>query len=665
MVAVKNQTQKSLAITSNLWLKSYFKISQLLNRPGLVGLKNSALNNSSTVSNKAQSCHLSRSGQQPTKTSKPSLMRLLTAFILLQPVLVNSAPLSTTITTAQATTNELDQHPSPYLAMHGKDPIQWQLWNADVLKKAQAENKPLFISSGYFSCHWCHVMQRENYHNALTADYLNKHFISVKIDRELNPELDKVLLEFAQKATGQAGWPQHVILTPEGNPFAAFIYLPNPIFNNTLQRIVELWKSEPDKIRLLAKQSIETPNIRQKLTVTHSEFSDRLLQQLDRAKDDFSGGLKSSASKFPQAPILQAVLNIDNLPLPIEEWLLLTLNQMQSQHLFDHIHGGFYRYTVDPEWQTPHFEKMAYTNALLANIYLQAGLRFKRPDYLQTAEVTLNYLQKHLYNPATQLYQSSQSAIDAHNVEGGDYLWTKFQLQQTLTATEFKTIDQAWSLSKPAPYDQLGWHPMPLTGKNSELWPDIRTKLHTDPTQIPVDSKSILGWNGLILSALSRAYAVLKNPTYLRQANQLAKILMGQIMKTHPPRALSVNRLKMGEANLQDYAFIYQGMVDWQAQTSQTTYQIDIRKLEQTIVQRFYTESGWQYHHAPLLPGQQGEWLMADNAIPSPTALVSCLTPGSMDFAGQALLNTPLNYVSYLKTLDCIQTDQKTANNVK
>ncbi len=651
------QQTKLLAITNSNWLNDTFKSLLFLNLPGLVGLKNRVIKHSKTPPNSPQ--HLSLQDPNRYHSLKQTVLLLFTFFLLAHPLSGDAS------TSTPNNANQLDQHPSPYLAMHGHDPVDWHLWNADVLKKAQIENKPLFISSGYFSCHWCHVMQRENYHNLKTAAYLNKHFISVKIDRELNPELDKTLIEFAQKTTGQAGWPQHVILTPEGYPFASFIYLPNPVFNNTLQRIVELWNKQPDKIRALAQQSVEPLSRPQTFTVTHSEFLQQLLQQVERAKDDLSGGLKSSASKFPQAPLLQTVMRIENLPAPIEEWLLLTLDQMQSEHLFDHIHGGFYRYTVDPEWQTPHFEKMAYTNALLADLYLQAGQRFKRPDHLQTALATLSYLQAHLYNPATQLYQSSQSAIDAHNVEGGDYLWTKSRLQQQLTKQEFSAIDQAWSLSKPAPYDLLGWHPSPLTGKNSQLWPTIRAKLQTNPPQIPIDSKSILGWNGLVLSALSRAYAVLKNPVYLRQANQLAKVLMRHIMKKHPPRALSVDGLNMGEANLQDYAFIYQGITDWHKLTSQTTYQTEIKALEQTISQRFYTKSGWQYHHAPLLPGQQGEWLMADNAIPSPTAIISCLQPESVGFAGKTLLGNPLNYATYLNTLDCIQHHQQTTNDVE
>ncbi|HIE40892.1 MAG TPA: DUF255 domain-containing protein [Thiomicrorhabdus sp.] len=160
--------------------------------------------------------------------------------------------------------NQLQQHNSPYLAMHGQDPVHWQNWSASVLQKAKAENKLIFISSGYFSCHWCHVMHQESYQNPISAKILNQSFISVKIDRELNPELDKALIDFSQRAIGQAGWPQHIVLTPDGYPFAAFIYLNNRNFNTTLNNIIRLWKQYPDKIYQMAK------NFTPPLSFTHA-----------------------------------------------------------------------------------------------------------------------------------------------------------------------------------------------------------------------------------------------------------------------------------------------------------------------------------------------------------------------------------------------------------
>ena len=566
---------------------------------------------------------------------------------------VQASNIHTPSTTA---TNILQNNSSPYLAMHGSDPVDWQLWNKDILKTAQQQNRLVFISSGYFSCHWCHVMQDENYQNTETAAYLNKHFISVKIDRELNPELDKTLIEFAQKSTGQAGWPQHVILTPSGYPFASFIYLPNKELQKTLQRIVDLWSTRPTEIETLAQQFAKSEaSIHEvkntKLTLTSEQFKQRLLEQVNQSKDDLSGGLKST-SKFPKAPLLNTLLSIDELPEETEEWLTLTLDQMQSQHLFDHVHGGFYRYTIDPEWQIPHFEKMAYNNALLIQTYLSAGVRWQRQDYLETAKMTLNYLQTHLYNPQTQLYRGSQSALDKNNNEGGDYLWNKQQLQVKLTSSEFNLIKQAWLLDSAPPYE-LGWHPSPVMPENT--WQEIRQKLQTPPTEIPTDTKGILGWNGLVLSALSQAYKTFKTENYLTQAKQLASKLSTNIQLKNAPRAIVKNNQPMGEANIQDYAFVKKGLQDYQDATQDTQFETSLIFIKQKLVQDFYGSTGWRYGATPILPQQKGEWLIEDGPIPSPAALISCLKPNSVLQDQDKLVAQAINYPSYLETLECIQ----------
>ncbi|GAB6071415.1 hypothetical protein JCM30760_25120 [Thiomicrorhabdus hydrogeniphila] len=539
------------------------------------------------------------------------------------------------------------------MAMHGNDPVHWQLWNANVLKQAKQQNKLIFISSGYFACHWCHVMQRENYQNQTTAQLVNQYFIPVKIDRELNPELDKALIEFSEKATGQAGWPQHVILTPDGYPFSAFIYLPNQSFTNLLHKIVTLWQTQPKMIEQLAQKEAQ-PNPQIKTNPSdpffEQKFSHQLIKQTNHKKDDLSGGLKAT-NKFPEAPLLNTLLTIKNLPNETQEWLILTLEQMQSQHLMDHINGGFYRYTVDPEWQTPHFEKMAYTNALLAKTFLLAGTRFKRTDFLQTAKTTLEFLRTQLYSPTTQLYQSSQSALDSKGNEGGSYLFSLQQLKQELTQKEFQTIYQAWSLEHSPPYE-LGWHPTPI--KPNSIWKEIKQKLQTATTNIPTDSKSILGWNGLVLSALSQAYAVLKEDKYKHQANQLADTLSNLITQPSPPRALSNTGKFMGQANLQDYAFIKQGLEDYQAWLHTQKYTKTIQFIDQAINRKFYSVNGWHYDATPILPQQTGEWAMPDNAIPSPTALINCLQPQLTLNAQPLLLAQPLNYASYLNHLNCI-----------
>lgn len=553
--------------------------------------------------------------------------------------------------------NQLIDHSSPYLAMHGSDPVNWQLWQADILQQAQQDNRLIFISSGYFSCHWCHVMQKENYRDPNTANYLNKHFLSIKIDRELNPEIDKPLIEFARKTTGQAGWPQHVILTPEGYPVHAFIYLDNKTFSKRLKDINQLWQNQPDKIRTLAEQFIadEKAQLNANLkpgkpnkVLTGKLLAEALFAQLRVRMDDFLGGLKGT-NKFPVTPLLKSLLLYDDLPDDIDDWLALTLTQMHSEHLYDHVHGGFYRYSVDPNWQTPHFEKMLYDNAQLVQVYLLAYQRWQDKTYLDTALQTLNYITDQLYDPQNRMYLGSQSALDKHDNEGGDYLWSRAELENTLTSEEFALVHQAWLLQSAPPYD-LGWHPKPIA---SPLWKSIREKLKK--TQILTDSKNLLGWNGLLLSAFSQAYLSSKQPQHLKQAENLAQRLTKLITQTNPPRAISGNQ-SLGEASLQDYAFIYQGLKDWQAIADNRQKVDHVEQLVPLIQSKFLSPLGWRYNATPILPNQQGEAVMTDSFIPSPSALLNCLAPQYSQQKQGLLLANAIDYASYAINLDCQQS---------
>ncbi len=555
-------------------------------------------------------------------------------------------------------TNALFENDSPYLAMHGHDPVNWQVWGAKTLAKAKKENKIIMISSGYFSCYWCHEMQKQNYQNAKTAAYLNKYFISVKIDRELTPDLDKFLIEFARKSAGSAGWPQHVFLTPDGYPFYAFTFKPYPDFLLALEKIETFWQTSPEKIKAAAQQAVvlATPAINKSFTLKRSMFNQQILQQLIPQMDTLSGGLKGS-NKFPNAPILNTLLGFKTLDEDTTDWLKLTLDQMQSLHLFDHVYGGFYRYTIDPGWEIPHFEKMLYSQAQLADIYLKAGKRFNRPDYLATAKKTLQYVEKQLFQPNTGLYQSSQSAVDKHLIEGGDYLWRKSELKKLLTPKEFKQVSQDWHLDQPSPYEiavkgknHQGWLPSPTT----QYWNSIQHKLAHNQIKpeasIPTDTKSILGWNGLLLSAFAQGVAL--KQVKPEKAEQLANNLIKRLQTNFPARAISARNTKMGSANIQDYAFVIRGLKDWQKVRPSSQLQQTILELLKVSKKKFLTPEGWLYSNTPLLPGQQGVWAMPDEAIPSPTAILECQINNTLNQAEAIIELSPLAYASYSHTLN-------------
>ena len=544
------------------------------------------------------------------------LLSIFTLFLL-------SSQANSTVTSTKQLSNQLTDHPSQYLQMHATDPVRWQKWNQGTLELAKKLNRPILISSGYFACHWCHVMQQENYQNSQTAALINRHFIAIKIDRELNTELDSALVEFAKSATGQGGWPQHVILTPNGEPFAAFIYLPNKALNLRLMRITELWQKDPNSIIQLARQHIKSTQSAASEPITPAQFKRTLLNRINQQKDDLSGGL-SGVAKFPNAVLLNSLLQEGKLPDALEEWMELSLEQIQNEHLYDAIHGGFYRYTIDPEWQLPHFEKMFYDNALLVKTFLLASGYFENPQYRSTAFETLSYLKRHLFNSKTGLYQSSESAMNFQGVEGGQYLFNKSQLAERLTAKEYALVASSWGLDSSPPFEQ-GWHPRKI---KHALWPALKAKLAANPADIPRDGKSNIGWNGLMLSSLSLAYSYSQNATDLKQATNLATTLVNILSQKNPPRAYTVKGTPIGQAKLDDYAYVIQGLKDYQDATHSTQFETQITAFAQTMKHKFFV-GHWQYDEAPLL-SIQNRPSFKDSAIPSVLSYIHCYQENSL-----------------------------------
>ncbi len=591
---------------------------------------------------------LPKTHQHLTSLKKIKLGLVLTLISYLTLLGLGSAAWANTPNNVQAShlVNQLANNPSSYLEMHAKDPIHWQTWQKNTLKTAQKDNRLIFISSGYFACHWCHVMHKENYLHPDIAQKLNKSFLSIKVDRELTPDLDQYLIDFSRKTTGVAGWPQHVFLTPNGYPFYSFIYLNNEKFSTLLQRIITLWEQDPENIEQIAKDA--QPQAFDPKPLSQDILQENLIQSLLPNIDTLSGGLKTT-SKFPKAPLLQSLLNKATLPEEIEDWLIFTLDQMQGKynHLFDHINGGFYRYTIDPEWQIPHFEKMLYTQAQLISIYFQAGKKFNRPDYLITAQQTLEYAETHLFNPSVSLFLSSQSALDKQGIEGGNYLFNEQNLKKIFTKPQFQIVENQWKLDQAPPYD-IGWHPKPTT----QSWQEIKDKLKANPKDIPTDSKSLLGWNGLMLSAYAQAYLVSSSPETLSSGQQLANNLLKLIKHPTPPRALAIKGEFMGQANIQDYAFIIQGLTHWlpnlSSSAKQETLKEQIKHLDKTAQQKFLTPKGWLISESPLLPGQRGVWAMPDDAIPSPTAILDCRYATNLAKAAGKIKDDPIKFSSYL-----------------
>jgi len=599
---------------------------------------------------------------------------------------------------SQPLQNQLADNPSAYLALHGHDPVAWQVWNEQSLQRARQENKLIFVSIGYFSCHWCHVMQRESYSDKAVAAILNQHYIAIKVDRELLPALDARLIDFVERTRGSAGWPLNVILTPDAYPLVGTTYEPKARFVQLLQQVQQKWHNNQDYLHrsaLAAAQALNQElasglkkNPRNIATDKLWQVASKLyVQQAMTQADTLLGGFGQQA-KFPMVSHLQALLDIhalQNNP-DVEEFLVLTLEQMASQNLRDILGGGFFRYTVDPDWQTPHFEKMLYDNAALAALYLRAGRILRRDDFKLIAYQTLDFMVHQMQLSGTGMI-ASFSAVDDKNVEGGYYLWQAEQLRSVMSEQRFRIVQALWRLDQASAFE-AGYLPRIAKGYD-EVAKQLKLPLQKVVDEsvaisklllaqrqrrvLPSDNKRLAAWNGMALSSLSLALQDLKahgvKPTQLRyrQYQKAAQGIRDYILNTllqHGGllRARSSHQQAMGQAGLEDYAFVAEGLWLWSSIGEDKAAAQLAQQLVDQAWQGFYSESGWQQSAKNLLPLSIGVAAIADGALPSPSASLMRIThelrAGQLDNSksalqlAQNLLQTePFNYpglVSYL-----------------
>lgn len=538
--------------------------------------------------------------------------------------------------------NELAGNASPYLAMHGNDPVNWHTWGAEALEKARQEDKLLFVSVGYFACHWCHVMQRESYSDRHIAKILNQGFVSIKVDRELNPVLDDRLIEFVQSTAGRAGWPLNVFLTPEGDPLVGMTYVPPDRFSKLLTDLQKRWKSERSELETAAKNVDEVIAIaRAQADVavqgeSIARFEDKIVANALAIGDELQGGFGQSM-KFPSGPQLWALLewNQKHRRPELSEFLQLTLDQMASKGLFDHVGGGFFRYTVDPGWTTPHYEKMLYTNAMLARLYLSAAEQFHQPRYRQVALRTLHFMLREMKTRGNA-FIASLSAVDHRGVEGGYYLWNQDDLKQYFKGDDLVFVNGLWDmLREPAP--EAGRLPLRNTSREEiketfdlddaaldKKLANIRSTLQQarrKTRQVPRDDKRLAGWNGLALAALAAGSPL---DTEVASAGQklVSFIRSGLWDGSTLSRAVDSHNRSLGAGTLYDYAAVAFGLTEWAEKNKDPA---SIKLANQMVHQawkRFYTTRGWRESETSLLPHPIYHSHLRDSALPSSEGLL-------------------------------------------
>jgi uncharacterized protein len=543
--------------------------------------------------------------------------------------------------------NALARNSSPYLSMHGQDPVEWRSWGPDALAEARRENRPLFVSSGYFACHWCHVMQRESYRNPQIAALLNRDFIPVKLDRELHPALDEYLIGFVERTSGRAGWPLNVFLTPQGYPLVGLTYAPPDRFEALLRKVAGAWSRDREGLAELARRGAEERAREHRVSSTGGvtaipavELADRLKRQSLLNADELSGGF-GRQTRFPMAPNLSALLELQ-ARFPDEElaaFLRLTLDAMSRKGLRDHLGGGFFRYTVDPDWQTPHFEKMLYTQALLVPLYLRAAEVLEIPAYREVARDTLTFLLETMKGK-DGAFIASLSAVDASGVEGGYYFWRRSEIEFLLDPDERRLLGLVWGAEGPPRHElghlamgevdpaeaalELGLSPQ----EGERLLASARSKLLVvrSGRSLPRDDKQLAGWNGLVLSALAAGLKAFEDESYRSAGAALSGFLREGLWDGEELHRAASDLGWIGEATLEDYAFVAKGLRDWGLVSGSRTDLARSRQLVRIAWERFYGKGGWRLSSKPLLPLVPEEPVLSDSPLPSPASALVDLT---------------------------------------
>ncbi len=521
-------------------------------------------------------------------------------------------------------TNRLAREKSPYLLQHAHNPVDWFAWNDEAFARARVENKPIFLSIGYSTCHWCHVMERESFEDEKAAQFLNEHFVSIKVDREERPDVDKIYMTFVQATTGSGGWPLNLFLTPELKPFFGGTYFPpdnrhgRPGFRQLLQQIAALWHERKGEIA----GSAADIHARLEAAAAGGEADDAVLtvdalktagEFFKRTYDPRHGGF-GGAPKFPQPSMPSLLLRCAKRFHDAEavRMVLHTCDRMAAGGIHDQLGGGFARYSVDAEWLVPHFEKMLYDNAQLAQLYLDAHLVSGEARYADIARDILDYVRRDMTHPDGGFYSAEDADSEGH--EGKFYCWTRRELEALLTSDEFKVVVRHFGITEPGNFTDHS-HPTPLSNQNvlsvvdphlsaseQSLLASARRKMfetRSRRVRPHLDDKILASWNGLMLGAMVRAYAVLGDEIYRAAAEKNVAFIRSKLWDDQA--ATLYHRWRDGEHDrvqlLEAYAFLLAGVIElYEATLGPERLDFAIALAEAMIAKFYDPENGgfWQ-----------------------------------------------------------------------
>jgi len=549
-------------------------------------------------------------------------------------------------------TNDLIDESSPYLLQHAHNPVNWKPWNEETLALAKKENKLIIVSIGYSACHWCHVMEHESFKNDTVAVIMNENFINIKVDREERPDIDQVYMDAVQLLTGSGGWPLNVITLPDGRPVFGGTYFEKDQWLKVIQDISYLYKESPEKVVTYAEKltagitSSDLVTISKKPTAFNNEFITKAVENWKVQFDTINGG-QIGTTKFPMPTNLNFLLQhaYQNTDEIIENHVLKTLTKIANGGIYDHVGGGFSRYTVDESWHIPHFEKMLYDNAQLVSLYSNAYALTKSDLFKERVEETLVFLERECLDETGGFY----SAIDADSKnikgeleEGAYYTWTKEELKRLLKSN-FDLFTSYYDISDSGLWENnkyvLKRTSIPLETirkiynlNESELKNKI-SKINTvllearNQRQSPrMDNKILTSWNALNINAYVDAYRVFQNKHYLEVAKKIGYFIVNNQQRDDGGlNHVFINNKSSIDGYAEDYAASIEAYINLYQVTLDEIWLIRAKKLMDYTIKHFYdSESGMFYftsNNAPPLITRKIE--TTDGVIPSSNATLA------------------------------------------
>ena len=532
--------------------------------------------------------------------------------------------------------NRLIHETSPYLLQHAHNPVDWHPWGEEALARARSEDRPIFLSIGYSACHWCHVMERESFENPDIAALMNANFVNVKVDREERPDIDSIYMGAVQSLTGRGGWPLSMFLTPAGEPFYGGTYFPPddrhgmPGFPRVLAAIADAYRTRRgDVARSAAEITAAMRSMGQALTDYTPLSRDTFTQANARLRNGFDpehGGF-GTAPKFPQPMALDFLLRHHAATGDANalEMVELTLRRMARGGIYDQLGGGFHRYSTDPFWLVPHFEKMLYDNALLSRLYLHAHQATGNPFYARIAGETLDYVLREMTDPLGGFY-SAQDA-DSEGEEGRFFVWTPGEIDGALGREDGAALRAHFGVTHEGNFEGRNILHLPADGDDASPETDgviargKRLLLETRSRRVPpaTDTKTLTAWNGLMLHSLALGAVVLHRPDYLRAAIANASFLLanmkrgGRLLRTYREGQARLN------AYLEDYALLADGLIALYEATFDRRWLDEANDLARGMIALFWDEREARFYdtgtdHETLIVRPRD---ITDNAMPS------------------------------------------------